>query len=144
MTRRDAESFAAKRPAGERADPRMVRAIETRVKDNEYACRDAEQIASELAEPMEKIGATLDLLGIRIARCQLGLFGYSPESRVVKAADRVTAELEGAIRQALVNDRLPCAAAWAVAKALGLPRMKVAEACESLKIKIKPCQLGAF
>jgi len=144
MTRRDAGSFAAKRPAGEQADPRIARAIGTRVKDNEYACHHAEQLAAELVEPLEKIGATLDLLGVRIARCQLGLFGYAPESRIVKSANAVTPELEGAIRQALVNDRLPCAAAWAVAKAQGLPRMKVAEACEFLRIKIKPCQLGAF
>ena len=93
---------------------------------------------------MEKIGATLDLMGVRIARCQLGLFGYVPESRVVKPASSVEPKIEGAIRQALINGRLPCMAAWDIAKSFSQTRMSVAEACETLKIKIKPCQLGAF
>jgi hypothetical protein len=48
------------------------------------------------------------------------------------------------ILAALKNNRLPCSAAWLIAKKLKLPRMKVSAACEALLIKIKPCQLGAF
>jgi len=39
---------------------------------------------------------------------------------------------------------LSCAVSWEIADALQLTRMAVSEACEALKIKIKPCQLGAF
>ncbi len=53
-------------------------------------------------------------------------------------------ELEKEIRSRLSNGRLPCAAAWEIAAERKIPRMKVSSACEALKIKIKPCQLGAF
>ncbi len=81
---------------------------------------------------------------IEISKCQLGLFGYSPEKMVVKAAEAVQPDLEKAIRSALMNDRLPCAAAWSIAETSGMPKMAVSSACEALKIKVKPCQLGAF
>jgi hypothetical protein len=48
------------------------------------------------------------------------------------------------ILAALKNERLPCSAAWVIAEKLNIPRMKVSAACETLQIKIKPCQLGAF
>jgi len=144
MTRKEGGSFAAKRPPGEKADPRIAEAVKAKTAGGEFTCRDAEKLTAALQVTMDKIGATLDLLEARIANCQLGLFGYAPESRIVKPAPAVSPELEGAIRQALVHDRLPCLAAWSIAAALGLPRMRVAEACEALKIKVKPCQLGAF
>lgn len=144
MMRKDAGSFAAKRPAGETVNPRIAEAVKAKTVDNEFTCRHAEQLAADLQVGMEDIGATLDLQGIRISRCQLGLFGYTPESRTVKPSPSVAPDVEAAIRQALVGGRLPCLSAWTIAERLGLPRMKVAEACEALKMKIKPCQLGAF
>lgn len=144
MMRKDTGSFADKRGAGEKIDPRIAEAVQAKTADNEFSCHHAEQLAEDIQVPMEAIGATLDLMGIRISRCQLGLFGYAPESRIVKPAPSVEPKIEEAIRQALQNGRLPCLAAWAIAKTFSKPRMNVAEICESLKIKIKPCQLGAF
>ena len=34
--------------------------------------------------------------------------------------------------------------AWEIAKRFEISKMKVSSVCEQLKIKIKPCQLGAF
>ncbi len=144
MTKKDAGAFASKRPKGEIPEPRIAKAVQEKAAGGEFSCLQAEKITADLQVTMDKVGATLDLLGIRIAKCQLGLFGYAPESRIVKPAPVVSQEMEGTIRQALINNRLPCIAAWSVASAFGLPRMNVAEACEALKIKIKPCQLGAF
>ena len=142
--RKDAGSFASKRSTVEKPDPRIAEAVKAKASGGEFSCFQAEQLAVELQVPMGDIGVTLDLLEIRIAHCQLGLFGYSPESRIVRPASSVSPDMEHAIRQALVNDRLPCSAAWSIAETSGLPRMAVAEACEFLKFKIKPCQLGAF
>lgn len=144
MTRKDAGAFASKRPKSEKPDPRIAEALTTKVTGGELPCHQAEQIAASLQVDLGNVGAALDLMGIRITRCQLGLFGYTPESRIVKPAASVPPNMDDAIRQALVHDRLPCAAAWAISKTVGVPRLKVAEACEALKIKIKPCQLGAF
>jgi hypothetical protein len=144
MTRKDAGSFAAKRSPDEKPDPKIAAAIQKQAGKGEYSCHQAEQLAVQLQAGMDTVGATLDLLEIRIAACQLGLFGYTPESRIVQPASPVSKDMESAIRQELVNGRLPCLAAWNIANRLGLPRMAVASACEALKIKIKPCQLGAF
>ena len=62
----------------------------------------------------------------------------------MQPAETVAPELEGAIRAAARDGRLPCAAAWEIAAERKIPRMKVSSACEALKIRIKPCQLGAF
>jgi hypothetical protein len=144
MTQKDAGSFAAKRPPGEILDPQIAAAVREQTVKGEFTCHQAEQLAANLQVEMEKVGATLDLLEIRIASCQLGLFGYGPESRIVKPATSVLPDTENAIRQALVNGRLSCLAAWNIAGSSGQSRMAVSSACEALKIKIKPCQLGAF
>jgi hypothetical protein len=44
----------------------------------------------------------------------------------------------------MTDNRLPCLAAWEIAEKLGIKRLDVCAACEHLRIKIKPCQLGAF
>jgi hypothetical protein len=93
---------------------------------------------------MLEVGVTIDLLEIRLKRCQLGLFGYGQKKGVVKPAVKVSTELEKAIHGALADGRLPCLAAWKIADGMGIARMDVSSACEALKIKIKPCQLGAF
>jgi hypothetical protein len=144
MTRKNAGAFASKWSKEEKPDPRIAEAVQASAAGGEFSCLQCEQLATELQVKIGKVGVTLDLLEIRIARCQLGLFGYAPESRIVKPAPAVSPDIERAIRHALVNDRLPCIAAWSIAKSFELPRMDVSAACEALKIKIKPCQVGAF
>ena len=79
----------------------------------------------------------------RIIACQMGLFGYSPERRIVKAAESVSDELAGLLRQSAVTEHR-CAARWRIADDLKLQRMAVAAACERLGLEVKPCQSGAL
>jgi hypothetical protein len=72
------------------------------------------------------------------------LFGYGPRKSIVKPAASVNPAFERTIREALVNDRLPCKRAWEIAERLGIRKMKVSAACDAMGIKIRPCQLGAF
>jgi PIN domain nuclease of toxin-antitoxin system len=74
----------------------------------------------------------------------LGLFGYGETKKIVQPAKEITPELKESITSALKEERLSCAAAWEISGKLNIPRMKVSAACETLQIKIKPCQLGAF
>ena len=143
MTHSDAGNYRAKHPSG-KLNNEIARVIEKKVCDGEITCADGEGIAGALNVPMGEIGIAVDLLEIRIGKCQLGLFGYKPEKMIVKPADTVTAELEKAIKGALVNGRLPCATSWEIAEKFSVSKMDVSSACEALKIKIKPCQLGAF
>jgi hypothetical protein len=58
--------------------------------------------------------------------------------------DSVSEGLKEAITHALEGDRLPCRAAWDIAKRLGIGKLVLTAACEKLKIKISSCQIGAF
>ena len=76
--------------------------------------------------------------------CQLGLYGYSPEKRIVKPAGNVTQELRNQLDRVAGDGRISCASCWKIAETIGLEKMAVSSACEALAIKIKRCQLGAF
>jgi hypothetical protein len=144
MTHGDKGNYKAKHSLASTLDQRIARALEKRTADGKITCTDASNTADELGATMKEVGLAVDLMEIEISKCQLGLFGYSPQKMAVKAAKTVQADLEKAIRGALVNDRLPCASGWKIAKTFGIPKMDVSSACEALKIKVKPCQLGAF
>jgi len=118
-------------------------ALEKRARDKTLSCADAFLAAGETGISPRQVGVAADLLELRLVRCQLGLFGY-PGKKIVKPAKSVEPGLEREIREGMVNDRLPCASAWAIADRRGLARMDVSAACEALDIRIKPCQLGAF
>lgn len=144
MTHGDKGNYKAKHSSASRLDQKIAQALGKKTADGKITCADASDIADELGAAMKEVGLAIDLMEIEINKCQLGLFGYSPQKMVVKPAEAVQADLEGAIRGALLNDRLPCSAAWRIAKTFAIPKMAVSSACEALKIKIKPCQLGAF
>jgi len=95
------------------------------------------------------VGEEADRLGVRLSKCQLGLFGYGPKAegkhRRVTPMQDVPAELAEAIRAALDEEgKLSCAAAWRIAAQLGLPKQTVSNAVEGLGLRIRRCQLGAF
>ena len=148
MTHDDAGNYAAKHPPNMVMDERLAKAIRDKTVNGEIACAQAESISRKFGVTIGEVGAVIDLLEIRIKRCQIGLFGYPkerfPEGRVVKAAESVTPELEASIRSNLVAGRIPCKAAWEIAAEYRIPKMAVSSACEALKIKVKPCQLGSF
>jgi hypothetical protein len=133
-----------RRPVDWKADPRLLSAVKDRAREGEMPCAAAFAIAEKIKVSPREVGFTADELGISLTKCQLGLFGYRPEKRVAKPAESVAPPLEGAIRSSVSNGRLPCQAAWEIAERLHLKKMEVASACEALKIKIGPCQLGAF
>jgi hypothetical protein len=52
--------------------------------------------------------------------------------------------LAAAIRARVRDGRLTCAAAFAVAEEMGVPRSEVGRAADALGIRLSHCQLGAF
>jgi len=143
MTHHDSGHFSAKHPDGTSVSPALRQAVQDRLVDNEITCHAAHAICEALHVTPREVGIAIDLQEGRIRKCQLGLFGY-PKGKPMKAAETVGPELRAAIEAALVDGRLPCVEAWRIADAGGIARLAVANACEALKIKIKPCQLGAF
>lgn len=119
-------------------------AIQERAREGKLSCGGAFRIAEELGAKPLAVGEAADELGVRLYGCQLGLFGYDREERIVEPMEEVSPELERAIREGLILGRLPCAVAWAIANRLDLPKTHVANAAEALEISIGQCQLGAF
>ncbi len=143
MTRKDKGHYSEKHP-GVTIRKEVAEALKKKRVDGAMTCPLAFQAAGELNMTTAEIGQALDILEIPISKCQLGLFGYSPVSRIIQAAESVPEELEAAIRKAMAGERLPCAAAFQVAADFKLAKIRVSSACEKLKIRISTCQLGAF
>ncbi len=126
----------------------LAQAIRDALVDGRLPCTEAFRIAKERKVAPAEVGRAADELDIRVCRCQLGLFGYGPKEEgkhnIVQPLPEVPPELSEAIRARLEEGRLPCAAAWAVARQLGLPMLEVSGAVETLGIRVSSCQLGCF
>jgi hypothetical protein len=147
MTHKDSGKYVSKHPSGAKLNKRIAEIIREKSTKNGLACGMAEMISKELGVEMAEVGTTADLLEIKIIKCQLGLFGYGdkPEhGKYVKAADSVSGEMEKALDDAADNGRVTCAALWSIADKLGVRRRETSAACDTLKLKIHECQLGAF
>jgi len=144
MTHEDKGHFSLKHSSDRKVNEGVATMVKSKVKDGTMACSVAFEIAESLGLPAEEVGFALDLLEVSVVKCQLGLFGYGPARRIVKAAESLPPALEKAIRESLVKNRLPCASAWAVAEKLALRKMEVSSGCEALGVKISSCQLGTF
>jgi hypothetical protein len=147
MTHKDSGKYASKHPPGVKPDKRIAKIIREKSTENGLACGMAEMISKKLGVEMAKVGATADLMEIKVIKCQLGLFGYGdkPEhGKDIKAADSVSDEMKNALEDTADNGRVTCAALWSIADKLGVRRRVASAACDTLKLKIHECQLGAF
>ena len=52
--------------------------------------------------------------------------------------------MKRALEEVAENGAVTCAALWGIADRLGAERKVVSAACETLGLKIRACQLGAF
>jgi hypothetical protein len=123
---------------------RIAAAVREQLHEGMLRCAVAFRIAEELSVTPLEVGETADALEVRLSRCQLGLFGYGEKKSIVEPAEEVAPELEQAIREGLIEERLLCAEAWDIAARFRMPKLHVANAAEKLRIRIKQCQLGAF
>jgi hypothetical protein len=144
MTHRDAGDYSTKHGSGEKPNPEVAKRMQEAAEGRQLACARVFKIASTSGVSASEAGKTLDLLKIKLTKCQLGLFGYTPDKSIVKPAEQVSPELESAIRSRVEDERLACVQAWQIADELHLKKLEVSCAAEALGIKIKPCQLGAF
>ena len=143
MTHEDSGNYARKRRGAELNDVIAAR-IREKTSENTISCAEAHDIAVNLnAEPAD-VGTAIDLLEIRINKCQLGLFGYGKQKSIPPLSDKINPVFESAVKASLVDGRLTCIAAWSISKRFNVSKAMVAAACETMKIKISACQLGAF
>lgn len=136
--------YSRKHPEGTEPDPTVVAELEEVAEDGRVSCAVAHDIAADLGVTPAAVGMTMDLLDYRIIKCQMGIFGYGPEKKIVEPAADINAELRDMVLGAARESRISCASCWKVAESLGMQKIAVAAACDTLGLKIKPCQLGAF
>jgi hypothetical protein len=147
MTHEDAGKYAAKHPPETARSERIATVIREKSSGGALACVIGEKISKDLKVDMAEVGITADLLEIKIKECQLGLFGWGDRpghGKDIRATDSVSVEIRGAVEKAVVNGILTCAAAWRIADQLSIKRKVVSAACDTLGLKIRGCQLGAF
>ena len=144
MGHEDVGHFAAKHPQGTKIDSAVEEKIRRHLIEGQLKCAAAHKIAAAFSIPPSQVGIAMDLMEVRIAKCQMGLFGYHPARRIVKPAKSVSPQLEKSIRSALTDERISCRQCWDLAKLHNLSRLEMASACETLNIRINKCQLGAF
>ena len=138
------QKFSDKHSAGATVDDSIRGKVLEKAKSGELPCAVAFKLAEQLKKPPAEIGKAVDLLDLKLVKCQLGLFGYKPEKKIVNPQTPEDPALVDAIRESLVNGKLSCQDAWNIALKFNVSKMTVSAACESLKLKIAPCQLGAF
>jgi hypothetical protein len=139
------ERLGAMAAEGERIAGAIRRNLD---REGALSCAAAFRVVRELGVAPLAVGRVADALGVRLCRCQLGLFGYGPKSegrhKIVEPAESVGPELAQALQRGVSEGGLACETAWEIATALRVPKMDVAAAADKLGIKIVRCQLGAF
>lgn len=144
MKLKKGESFSKKHGTDALPDLSIKNEILRRTKDENVPCAVAFEIAEALQVSPKEVGKTADLMNFKLTKCQLGLFGYQPQKKIVKHQGRIDEKLKDAISQSLSLGKLPCKDAWEIASRLNTGKMAVSGTCETMGIKIKDCQLGAF
>jgi len=122
----------------------IIGMIKDRLVDGKLPCAVAFDIADIKQISGHTIGDIANLIGIKINKCQLGLFGHSPEKKTVKVLNRVKPILKEAVQTMGYNNVIKCLDVWMIGRRLGIDKLHVSGACETFGIKIKECQLGAF
>jgi hypothetical protein len=143
MTHEDAGHYAKKR-SGVQLNETIAAKLKETISENSITCAQAHAIAGELNVLPADVGTAIDLLEMRIVKCQLGLFGMGKEKNIPALKDTIGPGIEPAIQSSLVSGRLPCSVAWETAKRFNISRPMIAAVCEKMKVKVSPCQLGVF
>ena len=72
-------------------------------------------------------------------------WGKKPDhGKAIRAEDSVPVEIQKALGELAENGMVTCVGLWRIADRLGVERKTLSAACETLGIKIRGCQLGAF
>ena len=66
------------------------------------------------------------------------------KDKKISGNPKIDDALAAAIRARVRDWSLSCAAAFAIAEELGVPRSEVGRAADALGIRLSHCQLGAF
>ena len=144
MTAKDKGNYPGKHQPEEQPDEAIQSEIEKETKSGELPCAVAFTIVDKISASAAEVGKAADLMNYELVKCQLGLFGYKPRRQIVKPEESPDPDIENAITEALEDGKLSCKAAWNIADRFNVHKLTVSGVCETMRLKIKSCQLGAF
>ncbi len=144
MAAKDKGNYPGKHQPEEQPDEAIKSEIEKETEPGELPCAVAFTTAEKISASAAEVGKTADLMNYDLVKCQLGLFGYKPGRKIVKPEESPGPDIENAITEALEDGKLSCRAAWDIADRFNVPKLTVSGVCETMGLKIKSCQLGAF
>jgi hypothetical protein len=129
-------------------DEKLMEAMQARLEDAKLPCNQAFAIAKTLGIEPLIVGMAANDAGIRVSRCQLGLFGYGPKAegkhKIVHPMDEVPERLAARLRAEAEGEGITCTAIWKAADGLGFKRIEASSAVEAMGLKVSRCQLGCF
>jgi len=133
-------------PADFRPDEKLAANIRSRLsEDGRLPCAEAFAAAQAMNLPPGLVGRTADALGIRLSRCQLGLFGYPGKAKGwMSSPAEVTAPPGFADALSGLSASPTCPALWRLADAFGVSRLQAGQLADELGLKVVGCPLGAF
>ena len=135
--------FAHKHGPEAVVDPEVEQVVARHARKGEMPCAVAFAAAARCNRDPGEIGRAVDLMGLRLTKCQLGLYGYGKKNKIV-FPKTPGPELETAILKACKNGRISCREIWGIARQMKMRKLGVSKACEAMGLKIISCQLGAF
>lgn len=111
-------------------------------------CAVAHMIAELAGQSPQDVGRMADEKKVELTYCQLGLFGYGRKRhslyKIVGRPVEIDAKIVEEIRAGARDGRIDCISLWRIADAWKINRSEAGNAADSLGLKIKGCQLGAF
>ncbi|HIJ57417.1 MAG TPA: hypothetical protein HPQ03_15025, partial [Deltaproteobacteria bacterium] len=128
----------------EQPDKAIKSEIEKETESGELPCAVAFAIAKKISASAAEVGKAADLMNYDLVKCQLGLFGYKPGRKIVEPEASQDPDIKNAVTDSLEDGKLSCSAAWGIADRFSVSKLTVSGVCETMGLKIKSCQLGAF
>jgi hypothetical protein len=122
----------------------LAREISASLVEGRLSCPIAFKVAKKLNIAPRAVGDKANELGIRIINCQLGCFGAKKATHEELVEMQISTPIAKAIQASLVDGRIPCQAAYEVARKLKVSRRRVGDTATKLEIRISGCQLGCF
>jgi hypothetical protein len=123
-------------------------ALAGRLEGGKLGCAQAHALAAEYGLEPLAVGRAADEAGVRVFRCQLGLFGFGPKSegkhKIVQPMANVPGETADRLRAAAGPEGISCLEVWRIASDVGMTRLEAAGAVEALGLRVSTCQLGCF
>ncbi len=138
-------SFKNKRkPVDFSPDKKICEIIQAESRDGKMSCPAVLKISEKLNISKSEAGYYVDYLGLRLAKCQIGLFGHGEKGKLIRMLEDPDENIKIQIESLLEGKSLSCENVFTIAKKQNVSQVTVGSVCQSIGVKIKKCQIGAF